>query len=163
LKAATVVDSFAKAAERVAFVAIGGLLLLALATTVDIAMRYLIARPIVGFVEVSALVGAVLLSACMPHVLATRGNIRVDVLGTKLGGRWPLWLDRFGALVTCLFFSLMAWQYVLFAMDLKGTQQTIPVVRWATWPWWAAVAAMVVIAAIVGWATIGRTVDGAVE
>lgn len=151
----------ARMAEGLACAAVGGLLLLALATTVDIAMRYLFARPIRGFVEISALAGAVLLAACMPHLLVARANIAVDALGSKLGGRWHPRLDAFGAAMTAAFFTLMAWQYILFAAELRGTGQAIPVLRWAAWPWWAAVAAMVCAAAICAWGTLRRDREGA--
>lgn len=146
----------ARGAGTLAAVAVGALLLLAAATTADVLMRYAFARPIRGFVDIASLSGAVLLAACMPHVLASHGNIAVDALGRKLGGRWLRGLERFGALVSAAFFALMAWQYLRFALDLKSTAQTIPVLRWPVWPWWLAVAAFVVVAALVGFATAWR-------
>lgn len=143
-------------AERLACAAMAGLLLLAVATVGDIVMRYVFARPIRGFVDIAALAGAVLLAACMPYVLACRGNIAVDALGQRLGGRWRRGLDRFAALVSTAFFALMAWQYLRFAAELHDTAQTIPVLRWAVWPWWAAVALCIVVAAGVALGTSGR-------
>lgn len=143
----------ARGAAVLACVAVGALLVLALATTADVLLRYVFARPIRGFVDIASLAGAVLLAACMPHVLARRGNISVDALGRHLGRRWNRWLDRFAACVTAAFFAVMAWQYLRFALDLKSTAQTIPVLRWPVWPWWFAVALLVVAAAAVGFAT----------
>jgi hypothetical protein len=68
-------------------------------------------------------------------------------------------LDRFAVLVTAGFFGLMAWQYLRFAADLKDTAQAIPVLRWPVWPWWAAVAACIVLAFAVGLATAWRVDD----
>jgi len=130
-------------------VAIAALLLLALATTVDIVMRYVFASPIRGFVDIASLAGAVLLSACFPYVLSSRGNIAIDALGARLGARAARSLNRFAALVTAAFFALMAWQYLRFAVELKQDGQSIPVLRWPVWPWWAAVAVFVVVAAVV--------------
>jgi TRAP-type C4-dicarboxylate transport system permease small subunit len=143
----------ARGAAVLACVAVAALLLLALATTTDVLLRYAFARPLRGFVDIASLSGAVLLAACMPHVLARRGNINVDALGRHLGRRWNRWLDRFAACVTAAFFAVMAWQYLRFALDLKSTAQTIAVLRWPVWPWWLAVAALVVVAAGVGFAT----------
>jgi TRAP-type C4-dicarboxylate transport system permease small subunit len=146
-----------------ACVAMAGLLLLAVATVCDIALRYAFARPIRGFVDIASLAGAVLLAACMPYVLSCRGNISVDALGQWLGGRFGEGvrraLDRFAAVVSAAFFALMAWQYLRFAADLQSTAQTIPVLRWAVWPWWAAVAACIVVAAVVALLTSGPHED----
>ncbi|QJW85346.1 TRAP transporter small permease [Ramlibacter terrae] len=125
------------------------LLALAASTVVDIVMRYVFASPIRGFVDIASLAGAVLLAACFPHVLASRGNISIDMLGARLGKGAGRWLDRFGAMVTAGFFAVMAWQYVRFAGGLKSDGQTIPVLNWPVWPWWAAVAALVAAAALV--------------
>jgi TRAP-type C4-dicarboxylate transport system permease small subunit len=142
-----------RAAEWLAIACTAGLLLLAVATTLDVVLRYAFAKPIRGFVDVASLAGAVLLAGCMPHVLASRSNIAVDALGRWLGGRARRALDAFGALVTAGFFAVMAWQYLRFAAEMQETAQTIPVLRWPVWPWWAAVAACVVVAAAVGFAT----------
>lgn len=145
-----------RGARWLACVAIAGLLLLAFGTVVDVLMRYVFARPIRGFVDIASLAGAVLLAACFPYVVTSRSNIAIDALGHRLGERARRWLDRFAALVTTGFFAVMAWQYVRFALDLKTDAQTIPVLRWPVWPWWAVVAACVVLAAAAGLLTIGR-------
>jgi TRAP-type C4-dicarboxylate transport system permease small subunit len=142
-----------RAAATLAVVAMAGLLLLGLVTTIDILMRYAFASPIRGFVDIASLAGAVLLAACMPHVLASRGNIAIDLLGHAMGQGWRRALDRFAALVSAGFFAVLAWQYVRFAQDMAQTGQSIPVLRWPVWPWWAAVAVCIVVAALVALAT----------
>jgi len=137
------------AARWLAVAAAIGLLVLAGATTVDVTMRYVFSSPIRGFVDIASLSGAMLLAACMPHVVSGRGNITIDALGHALGDVAARWLDRFGALVTAGFFGLMAWQYLRFAFDLKQDAQTIPVLRWVLWPWWAGVALFIVVTAAV--------------
>lgn len=137
-----------RAAAGLALAAVIGLLLLALGTALDVLLRYVFATPIRGFVDIASLAGAVLLAACFPYVLVVRANISVDVLGRRLGGAFKTGLDRFAALVTAAFFALMAWQYVRFARDMHETAQVIPVLRWSVWPWWAAVALFIVLAAV---------------
>jgi len=137
-----------RAAAWLALAAVIGLLLLALATALDVLLRYVFASPIRGFVDIASLAGAVLLAACFPYVLVVRANISVDVLGRRLGSGFKTALDRFSALVTAAFFMLMAWQYVRFAQDMHETAQVIPVLRWGVWPWWTAVALFIVLAAV---------------
>lgn len=139
-----------RAAAALACAAVIGLLLLAAATTVDVLLRYGLARPIRGFIDVAALSAAVLIAACLPYALATRAHISVDALGARLGGRARRVLDVFAALLTTAFFAVMAWQYVRFAVELDETGQVIAVLRWPVWPWWSAVAALVVVSALVG-------------
>lgn len=146
-----------RAAHGLAFAAIGALLLLAAGTVADIVLRYGFARPIRGFVDIASLAGAVLLSACFPHVLASRGNIAIDALGSRLGTAARRWLDRFAAAVSAGFFGVMAWQYLRLAGDLKDDAQTIPVLRWPVWPWWAAVAGFVLLAAVIALLTVERS------
>lgn len=136
-----------RAAARLALAAVAGLLLLAAGTAVDVLLRYAFASPIRGFVDIASLAGAVLLAACFPHVLVSRTNISVDMLGRSLGGGFKAALDRFAALVTAAFFALMAWQYVRFAAEMHETHQLIPVLRWPVWPWWSAVSVFIVLAA----------------
>lgn len=150
-------------ARLLALVSIAGLILLAIATTLDVAMRYLFASPIRGFVDLASLAGAVLLAGCMPWLLVTRSNVAVDVLGAWLGGRWRRVLDSFAAVVTALFFAVMAWQYWRFSADLASAGQTIPVLRWPVWPWWAGVTAMIAAAALAGLLTLRRPKAGAGE
>lgn len=149
------IASYAERGARwLAYAAIAALLLLAVGTVADIVLRYVFARPIRGFVDIASLAGAVLLSACFPYVLSSRGNIAIDALGNCLGATAQRWLDRFAAVVSAGFFGVMAWQYLLFAIGLKDDAQTIPVLRWPVWPWWAAVAGFVVLAAVIGLLTL---------
>ena len=93
-------------------------------------------------------------TALCAHVLASRGNIAIDALGNWLGASASRWLDRFAALVSTAFFSVMAWQYWRFSAGLKDDGQTIPVLRWPAWPWWAAVAFFVLVAAVTALLTL---------
>lgn len=144
-----------RGARWLAYVAVAALLLLAAATVCDIVLRYGFARPIRGFVDIASLAGAVLLAACFPYVLTSRGNIAIDALGSRLGATARRWLDRFAAAVSAGFFGVMAWQYLRFAVELRDEAQAIPVLRWPVWPWWAAVAVFVCLAAVAGALTIG--------
>lgn len=145
----------AAGADRLAAAAVLGLLALAVGTAADVAGRYLFATPIRGFNDLVPLAGAVLLAACMPHVVARRGHIVVDALGQRLGPRAERALNAFGALLTTLFFVLMGWQYVRYAAELRDTGDVMPILRWPVWPWWAAVAACIVTTAVVGALTLG--------
>lgn len=141
-------------ADQLAALAMLGLLALAVATVVDVLGRYLFASPLRGFSDIASLSGAVLLSACMPYVVARRANITVDFLGQRLGPRSAARLDGFGALLCAIFFALMAWQYARFALELHETQQLMAILRWPVWPWWSAVTVFILLSAIAGLLTL---------
>lgn len=140
--------------ELLAGCAITGLLLLAMLTTLDVLLRYLFASPIRGLADVTALAAAVLLSACMPYVVASRGNIMIDFLGRLLGNRACRGLNLFGAAVTSLFFAAMAWQCIRFALDMKDNGEVMAILRWPVWPWWTLVAGFIVLTALIALATL---------
>ena len=146
--------------DRLAAGAVLGLLGLALCTAADVTGRYLFAAPIRGFNDLAPLAGAVLLSACMPLVVAQRANIAVDFVGQQLGPVAHRRLDDFGAALCALFFALMAWQYVRYAIELAQTGDVTPILRWPVWPWWSAVAGFITITAAVGLATVRNASSG---
>jgi TRAP-type C4-dicarboxylate transport system permease small subunit len=141
-------------AGALAAVAIAGLLGVALLITVDVCLRYFFASPIRGFFDVQPLAFAVLLAGCMPLALARGSHIAVTLVGDRLGGGRIL--DRFGRLMTLLFFALMGWQYLRYAAEMMATGQTMAVLRWPVWPWWGAVALLVLAGAVVGLLTLGN-------
>ena len=143
-----------RVADGIAIAAVLGLLGMALCTVADVTGRYLFATPIRGFNDILPLAGAVLLSACMPHVVARRGNISLDFVGQRLGPAAARRLDQFGAALCAGFFGLMAWQYVRYAIELARNGEVTPILRWPAWPWWTTVAVFITVTAVVGLLTI---------
>jgi TRAP-type C4-dicarboxylate transport system permease small subunit len=110
-----------------------------LMTNVDVLMRWLFNSPVNGVSDVGPLVVAVVTAAFFPFVLAERHHVSIGFLGGLLGPRAQLWLEAFAALVTWVFFALLAWQIVLYAVELHQQGQTTWVVQWPVAPWWAVV------------------------
>lgn len=131
-----------KLAEQLAALGVGGLLLLALIITGDVLLRFFLNSPIRGLADICMVASAVLLAACMPYVVATRGNITIDVVGRSLGPRALRALNLFGAVASVLAFAVMAWQCSAYAYDMWQAGETMPTLRWPVWPWWAGVAFM---------------------
>ena len=147
-------------ARGLAAAGVGGLLLLALGTAADVLLRYVFAAPIRGFVDVVQLAGAVSLAACMPYALTHRAHIQVELLGQHLLPRQAARLAAFGQVLTVGFFVLMAWQLVRFAREAYVAGEAMPVLRWPIWPWWAAAAACIVLAAVLGLLTLAHDPRG---
>ncbi|WP_010139806.1 TRAP transporter small permease [Oceanicola sp. S124] len=136
-------------ARGLALLGFVGLLVLALMTTLDVGLRWLFKAPIQGVNDVSSVVMAVVISACIPANLAMKQNIRVEVFGA-LGGRW---LDRLlevlSSALTMVFILLIAWQFVPYALSLHENGDRTWVLGWPVWPWWSVATVMVCLAAFV--------------
>ncbi|MDP2297074.1 MAG: TRAP transporter small permease [Pseudolabrys sp.] len=130
-----------KVSRTIALIGFFGLLILAVMTTLDISLRWLFGAPIHGVNDVSAIVMAVVIAACVPANLAARQNITVEFLGNALGPRGKAFLDGFGGLFTLAFVGLMAWQFIPYAIEVTNSGQTTWVLKLPIAPgWWIATA-----------------------
>lgn len=134
-----------KVSRVMALIGFFGLLVLALMTTLDIGSRWLFLAPIHGVNDVSAIVMAVVIAACVPANLAARQNITVEFLGNMLGPRGKAFLDGFGGLFTLAFIALMAWQFIPYSVEVTRSGQTTWVLKWPIAPgWWIATALLLI-------------------
>ncbi|MFC3722111.1 TRAP transporter small permease [Neoaquamicrobium sediminum] len=136
-------------ARVVALIGFFGLLLLAAMTTVDILLRWLFNAPLHGVNDVSSVVMAIVIAACIPANLAMKQNISVEVLGSIGGTRTRRVLDVVASLFTLVFIILMAWRFVPYAEGLRETGDRTWVLGWPIWPWWMAASVLMIAAAIV--------------
>ncbi|WP_375691317.1 TRAP transporter small permease [Pseudooceanicola sp. LIPI14-2-Ac024] len=136
-------------ARGLALVGFTGLLVLALMTTLDVLLRWLFKAPIQGVNDVSSVVMAVVIAACIPANLAMKQNIRVEVFGA-LGGRMAhKLLEVLSSTLTLVFIVLIAWEFVPYAASLKAGGDRTWVLGWPVWPWWSVAAVMMWLAAFV--------------
>jgi len=147
-------------AHGLALGAVACLLAVALVTLADVLLRWLLKAPIRGFVDVAALSMAVIAAACMPALIASRGNVTIRLLGDRARPRWRRVLESFGATVTAAFFALMAWQYVRYAAEMSSSGERLGILQWRVGPWWWAVAALVAATALVALIVLAREVAG---
>ncbi|WEX08922.1 TRAP transporter small permease [Chelativorans sp. AA-79] len=137
------------AARVVALIGFFGLLLLAAMTTLDILLRWLFNAPLHGVNDVSSVVMAIVIAACIPANLAMKQNISVEVLGSIAGVRARRLLDVVASLFTLVFIILVAWRFVPYAEGLRETGDRTWVLGWPIWPWWMGASALMIAAAIV--------------
>jgi TRAP-type C4-dicarboxylate transport system permease small subunit len=130
-----------QASRLMALIGFFGLLVLALMTTCDILSRWLFNHPIDGVNDVSAVVMAVVIAACLPANLAERQNITVEFLGNALGRRGKAILDSLGSLITLIFVALVAWRFIPYSIEITTAHQTTWVLKLPVAPaWWIATA-----------------------
>jgi TRAP-type transport system small permease protein len=113
-----------------------GLLILAIMVTADILLRFLFDYPLQGVNDVSAVVMAVVIAACIPQCLSLKQNISIEVLGSMSPRRIQLALNLFASLAVLGFFGLMVWQFVPYAQAITASGEKTWVLGWPVGPWW---------------------------
>jgi TRAP-type transport system small permease protein len=121
------------------------LVALALITNVDVFMRWMFNNPIDGVADVAPLMVAIVIASFFPFALAGRHHISISFIGNLLGPRGTAWLDAAVALVTLTFFVLLAWQIIVYTIDLDARGQTTWVVQLPVAPWWTVVSFFTVL------------------
>src|SRR5882724_5006894 len=99
-------------------------------TVADVLMRWLASTAIPALNEITALVFAVAVAACIPAGLAGGVNLRIDILARWLTGRVAAWLDALGALLLLLFFFTLTWRIAVFAQNLMEQGRTTVILGW---------------------------------
>jgi len=129
----------------IALIGLAGLLLLALATVLDVFMRWLFNSPIVGLNDTYSLFTAIVIASCFPLCIHKGGNITIRFIGNLFGPKVKAVLDVLGNLVTLIIFALMAWQLWLFTDQLARDGENTWVLNWPVSPWWRVVTIIILI------------------
>jgi C4-dicarboxylate transporter, DctM subunit len=113
----------------IAFVGVLGMLMAAGVTVVDVLMRWLASTAITALNEITAMVFAVAVAACVPAGLAGNVNLKIDLLARWLTGRIAAWLDALGALFLLIFVAILAWRIGVFAGSLAEQGRTTVILQ----------------------------------
>ncbi|WP_407495730.1 TRAP transporter small permease [Pseudooceanicola sp. MF1-13] len=125
-----------RAAYALALVGFSGLLILSIMVVLDIILRTTVDFPLKGVNDVSAMVMAVVIAACIPQALFLKQNISVEILGQVIGGRVYLFLQALASLAVLIFFTLLAWQFVPYSESVWSSGERTWVLGWPIGPWW---------------------------
>ena len=136
-------DAFALNSRRlskylrtVACIGFTGLVILSLLTMVDGVSRWLALPRIPGFLDISEIVYAIVITCCFPALLLRDHNVTIRFLGKAIGGRTNHWLEFFGNMFTLIFFAVLVWQFYLLTLDLQLNNRTSPTLEFPVAPWW---------------------------
>lgn len=143
-----------KVTRAIALIGLTGLLLLALATVLDVLMRWIFNSPIVGLNDTHSLFTAVVISSCFPLCIYKGGNITIRFIGNFFGNRVKSILDVFGNLLTLSIFGLMGWQLWLYSDQLAEDGATTWVLSWPISPWWRIATIIIMVCVPVAIVTI---------
>ena len=105
--------------QRVAFVGVLAMLVVAFVQVTDVMLRWLFNNPISGLNEVIGLGIGVAVAATFPAGAAQRVNLTIDLLGSVINAKVLAWLKVFASLLLLLFYSVLAWRIGEYALKLQ--------------------------------------------
>jgi TRAP-type C4-dicarboxylate transport system permease small subunit len=134
-----------KVSRAIALIGLAGLLVLVMATVLDVFLRWIFNSPIVGLNDTYAMFAAIVIASSFPLCIAQRGNITIRFVGKVLGPTMSNLFEAFGNLVTCCIFILMTWQLWLYADQLLQDGETTWILNWPVSPWWRVITVLVLV------------------
>ena len=108
-----------------------------LMTNFDVVMRSFFNSPVNGITDIAPLIIAIVVAAFFPYALVERYHVAIEFVGVLLDTKTRARLNAMVALVTLGFFILLAWQIIIYTIDLHESGQTTWVVQIPSAPWWA--------------------------
>jgi len=129
--------SFAVKTNWIAAGAVVGMMLL---TTLDVVLRFF-RHPIPGTYEIVGLLGTVVISFSLAYTSIEKGHIAVEFLIRRFSPQAQALANAFNALVAALLFAVIAWQSILYAMDLMHKGEVSLTVQMPIYPFVFGIAA----------------------
>ena len=146
---------FQAAAAAASAVAVVGLAALAMVTVVDVAGRYLFNKPLLGAIEMSEFLMAILSFGGLALAELRNGHITVDFFVGALPERGRAWLEAVGALLGIAFWGFVAWRAAVHSMRILAAGEVSANLQVPTWPFYLMVTAG---CGLLAFALIGRVV-----
>ena len=106
-------------------------------TMFDAVMRWAVLPSIPGFLDWGRIIFPIIICSVFPAVLINKRNVSIKFLGGFLGKKPNALLEFLAALLTFLFFVLLAWQFVLTGIDVTVNHRVTGTVKIPVAPWWS--------------------------
>ena len=123
-------DNFSSAFN---WLAAGAILIMMALTCADVVLR-LFRHPIPGTYEIVGLMGAVGVSFALAYTTAKKGHITVEFLTNRMPKKAQFIIAAAGEFFSALLFGIIAWQSVLYALDLKRTGEVSLTIEMPVYP-----------------------------
>lgn len=138
-----------KISEYVAFIGLGGLILLSIVILVDIIGRELLGMPIPGFSDITGEFIIITAAACFPASFADRSHVSVRFVGQIVHWRVREALDLLGYLATLAILCIIVVQLFKYSEQVWTNNETTWLIALPIWPVWWTVTVLLTISAIV--------------
>ena len=96
------------------------LAIMVMLTVVDVFLRYVFNRPILGSYELTEFMMAVLVFSTIGYTMAVKGHVVVDLVFTKLPQRTRDILECITSLIAFILFAIVAWRNAVQAITAWG-------------------------------------------
>ncbi|WP_419663785.1 DctQ9: C4-TRAP dicarbooxylate transporter [Desulfosarcina variabilis str. Montpellier] len=102
-------------------------------TCLDVILR-LFRHPIPGTYEIVSMLGAVFVSFALARTSVDQGHIAVDFLVQRFPKRWQHAIEAINSVICALLFSVVGYQCVIYAIDLKATGEVSMTLQMPLYP-----------------------------
>lgn len=148
-----------RALEWLAIANAGVMLVVALATCVDIVGRHFFDSPINGLYEASAYVMAIAVCGCLPAGFLLQRHVTFDLISRALRDQRPLLI--FASFSTLVFIALVFWRVSQSTLQLQGDGITTGVLNWPVAPFWWGATVLLGLSVLVQFAVLIRNLFNA--
>ncbi len=135
--------------EYVAFIGLGGLIILSLVILLDIIGRELFSTPIPGFSDITGEFIIITAAACFPASFVDRSHVSVRFVGQAVNWRVRELLDLLGAVATLVILSIIVFQLYKYTGHVWKNKETTWLIGFPIWPVWLTVSVLLSIAVVV--------------
>ena len=119
-----IIDVAARVSAKVTnIIAAGFLFILMLFTCSDVLLRYLFNKPILGSIEITEFIMAIIVSFSLANCALQKGHVRVDLLGSRLSERAQIVMNSLAYFAFLGLFALITWRIVPRAMEMMEFNQ----------------------------------------
>ncbi|MCJ7833659.1 MAG: TRAP transporter small permease [Deltaproteobacteria bacterium] len=115
------------------WIACAAVVVMMLLSTADVILR-LFNKPIPGAYEIIGFLGTVIVSFALAFTSLEKGHIAVEILVEKLPERLQSAIESFNNLLGALFFGLISFQAVVYAIDIKRSGEVSLTIQMPIYP-----------------------------
>lgn len=134
-----------KIGDYVAFIGLGGLIILSLVILFDIIGREMLGMPIPGFSDITGQLIIISAAACFPASFIERSHVSVRFVGQLIHWRGREMLDLLGAVASLVVLSILDVQLFKYSGQVWSNKETTWLIALPIWPvWWTVTGLMVI-------------------
>jgi len=119
--------------EKFNWIAAASVAFIMLLTVADVFMRFF-GRPIPGTYELVGFVGSMIISFALPYTSVQKGHIAVEFIMQKLPWMARMIVNAVNALISMILFGVIAWQCMLYGLNLKAAGEVSLTLQMKTYP-----------------------------